>query len=211
MGKGGGGNTSYIDQQKADEERKAGLRARINDIFGTTDNPPAQFAKEEGDLGTATRDYYTKLAERTYGDSLRNLKFQAANSGNTNSSIFADSKARLDEDNQIASSRISDAVQNAVNGLRSSRESGRASAIGLVNSGAGEEALTSANESIKAAFRTASTKEKQDLFADLFRTAAIGKAMSDANAQDTARMAYFNSRAGSYYPTNPSGGNVLQL
>lgn len=224
---GGGGDDSsgqMIAQQQAEEARKAALRGQINTLFGVKPDgsvstggddaygkAATQFAGEETDLGNSIRDYYTTQQKRAYDDSLRQLNFGTADTGNTNSSAFADAKSRLDENDKIASTRIADAVQQAVTGLRTAREGSRANAVNLVNSGSGADAVAAASSGLKGAFDTARSSQKQDLFSDLFSNLAFSNAAGNANSRNANLAALFQQKGnGISYPYSPSSGTVVR-
>ncbi len=214
FGKGGGGGNQAAVLQQQDEDRKSGLRAQINSMFGIGDDPAAADAKtalagEEDKVGGAFRDYYTTQNKRAYGDAERALKFNAANTGNTNGSAYADAHARLDENNAIGGTRIADAVQQAINKLRESRDTTRLQATQLVNSGSGADAVAAAQAGLHNSLDTASSATKQDLFSDLFSNVAFANAANNQATKNAALSQYYKSGA-IPYGYAPSTGTTVQ-
>jgi len=217
FGKGGGGSSnSGALMQAQDEARKTALRTQINSMFGIGDDPAAAEARasltgEEDKVGQAFRDYYKTQNERAYGDAQRALKFNVANTGNTNGSGYADAKARLDENNAIGGTRIADAVQQAINGLRTSRDQTRLQATNLVNAGSGSDAVSAAQQGIQNSLNTAQAATKQDLFSDLFANVAFANNANNQAAQNQALLARYRQPGGlSVGGYSPSSGTTVQ-
>jgi hypothetical protein len=208
-GGGGDGGDGGAAQQQAEEAKKAAFRSQINSLFGVGDGADAARAKssiaaEEAGLDSAFRTHYTTEGKKQYDEALRKLTFNAANTGHVNDSAFADEKARLDEANALGGTRISDAVQQAINNYRNNNDSVRNNSIALVNAGSGADAIAAANAGLQQSLQGAKSATKQDLFSDLFANTAFAKAAGDAsgrNAQIAALFSRKGNAVGGYTPT----------
>jgi hypothetical protein len=198
--------------RRAEEEeaRKEALRKRISDLF-TGPDAIKRFGLEEHDLSGALRGFQASDLERKYGDAERKLRFGAANTGNIGSATYADSLARVNEDNRRGGAQIEESVRRAITGLRSSREDAKIRALGLVNAGTGEQAVQSATAGLKGAADAASSANREQLFTDLFQDLAYTKVAGDTSNRNAAALAYLNrARGGSYFPTQSSpAGRII--
>jgi hypothetical protein len=213
FGKGGGGDTASNAAAMAEEQRKTQLRNQINSMFGiggTNPQAAAQFQQEDDSVGNATRDYYTAAAKKAYDAAERNLRFGAARTGNTGDTAYADAESKLNEDNALGATRISDAVQQAVEGLRGQREQTRLNSINLVNAGSGADAVNAASEGLRGALANAQSATKQNLFGDLFSDLAFNKVAADSGNQNAAIIAQFLGKKTGLPGSSPeSQGNVI--
>lgn len=198
---GGGGDKGdggAAARQQAEEERKAALRSKVNSMFGIGDVDPATKAAleaEETQLGDSTRTYHTTALQRAYDDAMRATKFGAIRGqGNALGSAYADSVARVNDDNATGSTRIADAVTQAISGLRAGRDQVRGNAMSLINAGSGDDAVAAAQSGLKDQFNAVSSANKQNLFSDLFSNLAMANAGNNANNSNAAAMAYYQGK-----------------
>lgn len=209
-GGGGGGGDGGAAMMQAEESRKADMRGKVNALF---DDPEAQqrFSGEETQVSDALRGYYTDQLKREYDQNERQLRFGAGNTGNIGGSAYADKIAKLNTDNAMGGTEISDAVTRAVNNLRAAREGTRMQSINLINGGAGPEAVTSAQQGLQQSLDAAKSGNKEQLFGDLFSNLAFNNAAGNANNQSASAMALFRNKLGSFFPTQPaSGGTIIR-
>jgi len=163
----------------------------------------AQFATEEGDLAGALRGHYGDELQRNYAEQERQNRFGAARTGNIGGSAFADSRSSLEEQNRLGGTRIDEAVQRAINTLRSSREQTKLRAIDLVNAGSGEEGVQSATAGLKSSLEQAKAANREQLFGDLFTSGAFANANRISGDRNAQALAIFgNSRGGGLSPSS---------
>lgn len=231
---GSGDSDGGAAQQKADEARKESLRARINALYGigggastvgesgplggalampanptSMDTTLARLKGEEDTLGNNYKEYYTNQGKDAYEEAERNLRFGAANRGAIGGTEYADEQAQLEKQHQLGSGRIADAVQQAINNLRAGRETNRLNAIGLVNSGSGEDAVQAASTGLKSSLDTVSAANKGNLFADLFQNLAFTKAAGDkGNSNAAALAALYGNKSPISFNTSYDTGRV---
>jgi hypothetical protein len=191
---------SAADQQAADEARKKALIEQINAMYD-----PNNFADEEGKLSDAIRGQQGDALKLGYDKAARATTFDAARRGNVGGSVMADNIAGLNRDNQLGSTKIEDAVNAALSGLRSSRLSSQNNAISLVNAGSGPEAVNAAATGIKNAIDTARAEKIPDITQGLFQNVALSNQAINTGNNTAALGAYINAR------TNPGGGSLFPL
>jgi hypothetical protein len=164
----------------------------------------AQFAAEESGLTGALQGGYTEDLRKKYADAERALRFGAANTGNVGSTTYADSIARLNEENRLGGTRTGEAIRRAIQGLKGSREETRARAMNLVNAGLGEEGVRATTEGLRAASETARAASRDKLFEDLFQNLAYTRVgENEANRRNQA-----GSYIRSFFPSRGSSGTV---
>jgi len=197
--------------QEEDEARRGALRGRINSMFGDAD-ATKQFASEEDELSNALRQQYADDLTKRYGAAEREMRFGAANTGNIGGTTFADASGKLAEENALGGTRIEEAVRRAIAGLRTSREGSRLNALGLVESGTGEEAVQAGASGLRLAAENARAQGTEQIFNDLFGDVAYSKAASDSSDKNAAALAYLaKARGGSFFPTQTnSSGRIIQ-
>lgn len=206
---GGGGGDGGAGEQKQEEERKEALRQKVNALYMSPE-AQARFATEEDQLSKAHRDYYSADLKDRYGETERNLRFGASNTGQTGGSVYADEMAKMNEQNALGGTRIDEAVRRAVNGLRNSREESRARSIQLINAGEGESGVQAAQSALQQSIEGAKAGQKEQLFTDLFSNLALARQSGGARALDDEASAYYaRQRGGAYYPTTPSNSGTI--
>lgn len=214
MGGGGGGDGGSGDAAAAEEARKTALRRRIDMLYGIGDDAGAQAAQAqlEGEatkLGDATRAYYTDQLGRDYEKAERNNRFKLARTGQMGGSEQVFQQGELASDRDLGATRVDEAVRRAIASLKTSREQERLSSINLVNSGAGDSAVTAAQTGLRNSLDNVSNQSKAELFSDLFSVGADSLARSNAADQQAALAARYRDRLGAFFPpTSTSSGRV---
>lgn len=208
----GGGSDSGSgsgDAAAAEEARKDALRRRIDTLYGIGDDAAAkQLADERTQVSDSTRSYYADQLARSFGSAERNNRFNLARQGLLGGSANVDTNTELETDRTLGATRIDQAARAAAASLDAQREQERMGAIGLVNSGAGESAVSSAQAGLRNSLNQVSNTNKANLFGDLFSTGADAFASQNANAANAAMLARFQQQLGAYFPTKSSGGTV---
>lgn len=208
-GGGGGGSSQAARQQEAEEARKSALRDKINALYGVGGASPQNFMDEEAEISKGLRDYYGDEQKKAYERAERQMRFGAANTGNIGSTTYADAESELAEKNRLGSTRIEEAVQRAINGLRGSRESTRLNAINLVNAGSGEDAVQSAMSGLRGVLDTAKSANRENLTSDLFENLAFTKVAGDSASRDELlRRALYPQKTSATYTVKPDYGTV---
>jgi len=193
---------------QAEEARKDELRQRIDAMFGGPE-ANSQLAGEETDISGALRGQYGDELKRKYGDAERSVRFGAANTGNIGSTGYSDAQSRLSEENQLAGTKIEEAVRRSIQNLRSSREDVRTRATGLVNAGMGEEGVRSATEGLRGAAETARSANREQLFNEFFNNLAYTRVAGNQGNQNAQLAALLGNRGGgSFFPTTPTQGRI---
>lgn len=201
-----GGDTSGAQQQQAEQSRKQALIAQINGLFDAPDARAAYDTQATG-VGDALRSNYTSDLKDKYDIANRDLTFSAARAGQIGSTVQADKKALLDRQNELGSTRVNDAVTQALTQLAGSREGQRNNAINLVNAGSGSDAVNAAQTGLQNSITAAQSAPKQALFGDLFQNAALNQVAGNQNAQNSALAAYLGYKSGGLPPLNPVSGS----
>lgn len=188
-----------------EEARKAALRRRIDLFYGIGDDPEALAARtslegEKTKIADATRSYYTDQLGKDYEKAERKTRFALARSGVLGGSQDVEQQGEVRSDRDLGATRVDDAVRRALAGLETQREQERLSSIQLVNSGAGESAVSAAQAGLRNTLENASSAQKQDLFSDLFANSA--NAVSNANMADreAALLGRYKDRLSSFFP-----------
>jgi hypothetical protein len=207
---GGGGGDSSGEAMAAEEARKAALRAKIDAFYGIGDpNAAAQLAAENAKIGDSTRAYYTDQLGERFGEAERSKRFALARKGQLGGSVQVDEMGELAKDRDMGATRIDDAVRSAVANLSTQRERERLNAINLVNSGAGDSAVTAAHTGLRNAFDNVSSQQKTDLFGDILETTAGG--MAGAN-NEAALLSRYRNQLSSFFPSSSGkSGRITPL
>jgi len=172
--------------------------------------PEELFRAQESELQNALRGNYGADLGDKFTDASRTLKFNAANTGQIGGSAYADSAAKLSRENSLGGTRIADAVQRAVNGLRAERERTRGNALSLVNSGAGREAVSAAQSGIQSAISQARAQQQERLFDDLFSGLALGMEGRNAADERAKLAALYQSKTGSFFPQSATNSPTIR-
>lgn len=204
---GGGGGDGGVASAQAEEQRKSGLRGRIEQMYQPNDT----FAAEENDLRQALTGQYTDELGDLYKKNERTMRFGAANTGNIGGSSFAEGSADLSKQNELGATKIGEAVQRAINNLRASREESKLRGLQLVNAGGGEEAVSAAASGLRSSIDNAKAGSRERLFDDLFRNVAFTKAAGDASSRDDAATAYFNQLRGGSGLRTPASDSKARI
>lgn len=191
----GGNDTSAIDSSLAlsqqDEASRGALRNQISSIFDS-----GKYAESDARVADATRQYQTAELKKRYDEQERQLRFGAARSGNTLGSVATTGQQNLQESNRMGGVAIDDAVRRAIASLQSGRETAKQNALGLVNSGAGPEAVQSASQQIQAITDQAAQGDKSDLFSGLFANTATFSPSANAQNPLSAYAAAIRNKGG---------------
>lgn len=214
-GGGDGGLSDAANAQKAEEDRKAGLRKRINQLYGFDDgeNDPVAAAareamtREEAELSGANRSFYDEQLGHDTERAFRNNRFALADRGTLGGSAQIDTERELSRDNTIGATRIADTVANAIAGLKANREQERLNATNLVNTGSGEDAVQAAQAGLTRSLTNASAMQKANLTGDLFTAGA--DSVSTANAgYNPLLLTQYQNRLGSFF--NPKSASTAR-
>lgn len=166
-------------------------------------------AGEETKLGDATRSYYTDDLGDKYQEAERKKRFALARQGLLGGSEEVNQQGDLRSDRDLGATRVDEAVRRAVTQLRTQREQERLSAVNLVNSGAGDSAVSAAQAGLRNSLDTVSNAQKADLFGDLFTGAADGLSNASAAEREAALASRYRDRLSSFFPTrSTSSGRV---
>lgn len=168
-----------------------------------------QLGDEKTKLADATRSYYTDQLGKDYKTAERNTRFRLARQGLLGGSADADLQGDVAADRDLGATRVDEAVRRAMAQLTGQREDERLNAINLVNAGAGDDAVRSAQAGIENSFQNVSSQQKADLFGDLFTNASDAGTASNLNAAQAALAARYRERLGSFFPqTSTTSGRV---
>lgn len=226
---GGGGDGGAGARQEEEERRKAELRARIDRLYGIDSEGPAprrtrrltegitapdpveqqssgdaadarmSLEGERTKLGDATRKYHADQLSRAYTKAERNARFELARRSVLGGSSQVDSMSELDADRNLGATRVDEAVRRAMAQLESAREQERLSAISLVNSGAGESAVSAAQRGIQNSFANEESRQRADLTSDLFSAGANAFTASNLRDQDALARARYDRQVASFF------------
>lgn len=165
-----------------------------------------QMESEKSQVADATRGYYSDQLSRSFAAAERNNRFRLARQGLQGGSADIDTNAQLQTDDNLGQTRIDDAARRAAAALATQREQERGNAVSLVNSGAGESAVASAQAGLRNSLDTVRNANKANLFSDLFAGAA--DTYANANQADllSAMMGRYNQQLSYFYP-NTGGGS----
>lgn len=163
---------------------------------------------EKTQLGDATRSFHTDALQRSYEKAARQAKFNLARRSVLGGSGEVDVMSELSTDRNLGATRVDDAVRRAISGLETSREQERLNAIQLVNSGAGDSAVTAAQRGLQNAFENQSSQQRADLTSDLFSAGADAATFQNLNDQALAQAALFRDRTSSFFAPRATSGRV---
>lgn len=177
---------------------------------GEVDPALAQAAEEarvqlEGEntkLADATRSYYTDQLGKTFEKAERGTRFKLARQGLLGSSEDVAQQGQVTSDRDLGATRIDEAVRRAVAQLTGQREQERLSAVNLVNSGAGDSAVSAAQAGIRNSLANATNAQKQDIFSDLFANSADALASRNAADREAALLGRYRDRLTSFFPSS---------
>lgn len=190
-------------QQKHD----ADLAANATDS-SQADDARTQMDAERGQVSDATRSYYNDQLARSFGAAARNNRFNLARQSQLGGSVDVDSNAELQTDQALGATRIDQAARGAAAQLDAQREQERMNAISLVNSGAGESAVASAQAGLKNSLSNVSSQQRTNLFSDLFANGADAFTTANVNSANAAMLARYFTPGTAFFPSRASGGAV---
>jgi len=172
---------STVDVVDEDAYNKA--VADFNALDKETVDARTAMEGENTKLANATRSYYTDQLGREYNKAERETRFKLARQGLMGGSedIYQQGDVRSDRD--LGATRVDEAVRRAVGQMKTQREQERLNAVQLVNSGAGDSAVSAAQAGLKNTFENANAAQKVSLFDDLFTNAADAFSANNLNAQ----------------------------
>jgi hypothetical protein len=167
-------------------------------------SPEAEAARnsleaEKTKLGDATRAYYADQLADAYEKGERKARFSLARRGVLGGSQQVDVMSELDRDRDMGATRVDDTVRRALAQLEASREQERLNAIQLVNSGAGESAVTAAHRGLQNAFANAESAQKVNLVEDLFSAGADAFTAQRIRDQEALQAARYRNQVGTFY------------
>lgn len=202
-------NQKATQQAQEDEARKARLRTQIDKLYGVGDPAAAaQMQTDQRQVSDATSSYYNDQLSRSVAAAERNNRFNLARQGLSGGSQDANSNAELQTDQALGATRIDQAARAAAASLAAQRENERLSANALVNAGAGQQAVNSAQEGLKSSLNNANNQQRADLTGDLFAGFADNYALQNANSANAALLLRYQQQLGAFFPTKSSGGTV---
>jgi hypothetical protein len=167
----------------------------------------SQMQAEDSQVSDATRGYYSDQLARSFAAAERNNRFRLARQGLQGGSADVDANAQLQTDNDLGLTRIDQAARAAAASLTTQREQERLNAINLVNAGAGEDAVASAQAGLRNSLENVSTQNKANLFSDLFAGSADSVAGMNQNDLLAAMMGRYNQQLAMFSPSS-GGGRV---
>lgn len=182
-------------------------------IVGYQDDPEAAAAKQQMDaertqVSDATRGYYTDQLSRSFGAAERNTRFNLARQGLMGGSADVDANRELQTDEGLGATRIDQAARQSASQLDAQREQERLNAISLVNGGAGEDAVLSAQAGLKNSLANVSSQNHAALFNDLFASGADAFASQNYNAALAAQAGRYSPGLAYFYPNTTNAGRV---
>jgi hypothetical protein len=190
------------------EAQNKQAQGQFDENAPVADAATKQMAAERGQVSDATRGYYSDQLARSFAAAERNNRFNLARQGLQGGSTEVDTNRELQTDQSLGATRIDQAARAAAASLDQQREQERMNAISLVNSGAGESAVASAQAGLRNSLQNVSTQQRANLFGDLFTTGADAFSSQNYNAALAAQLARFQSSLGAFYPTRTSSGAV---
>jgi hypothetical protein len=218
----GAPNDSAGEAYAREEARKAELRRKIDLFYGISPSKgakPQELAEAKAaaemmegqgtDLSNATRGYYTEQLGKQYEEAERKTRFRLARQGLLGGSEDVFQQGELKSNRDLGATRVDDAVQRAVSAFKAQREQERLNAVNLVNSGAGDSAVTAAQTGLRNSLDNAKSAEKQNLFTDLFSNGANAVTVSNMADQQAALLGRYRDRVSSFFPaTGSSSGRI---
>lgn len=180
---------------------------------GYQDDPEVVAAKnqmqaDDASVSDATRSYYSDQLSRSVAAAERNNRFNLARQGLSGGSQDIDSNKEIATDQALGATRIDTAARSASASLDAQRENERLGAQSLVNAGAGQQAVESAQRGLQSSLNTANNQQRTDLSSDLFTGFADNYAMNNANSANAALLARYQNSLGAFFPTKSTGGSV---
>lgn len=166
----------------------------------------AQMEAERGQVSDATRGYYSDQLSRSFAAAERNNRFNLARQGLQGGSADIDSNTNLETDKNLGLTRIDQAARAAAAALDTQREQERLNAVNLVNAGAGEDAVASAQAGLKTSLANISNQNRANIFSDLFAGGADAFASQNQAAALANMGALYNQRLAYFYPGTGTGG-----
>lgn len=190
---------------EADKQR---LRDQINKLYGIGDpNAAAQMQADQKQVSDSTSSYYGDQLSRSVAAAERNNRFNLARSGLLGGSADVDSNKELQTDQALGATRIDQAARAASDSLAGQRENERLNAVGLVNAGAGSNAVESAASGLKSSLTNVANQQRTDLTGDLFTGFTDNYALNNVNQANAALLAR-QQQLGAFFPTKSAGGTV---
>jgi hypothetical protein len=181
----------------------------VDDNSSVASDAAKQMAADRTNVSDATRGYYTDQLARSFGGAERNARFRLARQGLMGGSADVDTHSELQTDENLGATRIDQASRAAAASLDQQREQERLNAISLVNSGAGESAVASAQSGLKNSLANVTSAQRANLFGDLFTAGANSYTASNQDAALAAMLGRYNQQL-SYFG-NSSGGSAGRI
>lgn len=179
------------------------------------DGDPEAFAARkamEGEntrIADATRAYHADRLGRAYTKAERETRFKLARQGLMGGSEDIYQQDEVKSDRDLGATRVDEAVRRAIADLSSKREQERLNAISLVNSGAGDSAVSAAQAGLKNTFEAANSTQRADLFGDLFANTADAATADTLAQQQAALLGRYRDKLGAFFPTrSTSSGRI---
>jgi hypothetical protein len=170
--------------------------------------------EENTKLGDATRGYYADQLGRDYTKAERNTRFKLARQGLMGGSEDVNQQGEVRSDRDLGATRVDDAVRRAVATLTGNREQERLSAVGLVNAGSGDSAVSAAQAGLRNSLANSESAQKVDLFGDLFANSVDAMTGANQTAREAALANRYRNQLSTFFPARsttsgrvtPSGG-----
>lgn len=159
---------------------------------------------ENTQLAEATRGYYADQLGDDYQEAERNTRFKLARQGLLGSSEEVGQLGEVQQDRDLGATRVDEAVRRAIATLTSQREQERLNAINLVNSGAGESAVSAASAGLRNSFESVASQQKADIFGDLFSNTADAFTAGNVADQQAALLSRYRDKLSSFFPNRGS-------
>ena len=149
-----------------------------------------------------TFNYYQNDLQQQHADTLRNMKFALARSGQRGGSVELDNRNDITESYDRAILDIGNRADNAANRLRTTDEQARLDLISRINAGmSGDAAIQSANQQLTNAVNDAKANATAIALGNVFRD--YGAIMTEeAKKRGRASVQSFNLNPGNYYGTS---------
>lgn len=175
----------------------------LPDLVEQFNLPESQAARsamegEKTKLAEATRGHYADQLSRAHEKAERNARFNLARRSVLGGSSEIDTMSELSTDRNLGATRVDDAVRRAVAGLESAREQERLNAIQLVNSGAGDSAVSAAQRGLQNSFENQASAQRVDLTSDLFTAGANSLTASNLVDRDALLAARLRDRTAAF-------------
>jgi hypothetical protein len=200
---GGSGGNAAKEQQRAEEQRQAQIKATQRRIESTFATP-----EREADIASfldATRQFYTQDANRQQGDASRNLRFALARSGQTGGQLQADQGGRLFETYQRGLLEADRRAQAAASDLRASDQQAKTNLFGLAASGLdATTAAQNASQALRSNLSGAKASATEGSLGDLF--GSFGDVYKSSIEQQEKNRAQRDVYSTLYAPRTNAGG-----